>query len=131
MFVIPMPAWVLGVLMVLADMLGGIGATAGQNIAYEVHLAGAAFAFLYYRQRWNFGRLLPGRLSWPWLRSRPSLRIHQPGADKPDSESENREQEVDRILEKIHREGEGSLTRKERRTLETASREYQKRRGVK
>ena len=35
---------------------------------------------------------------------------------------------VDRILEKISREGEGSLTRKERRTLETASRQYQNRR---
>ena len=35
---------------------------------------------------------------------------------------------VNRILEKIHREGEGSLTRKERRVLENASREYQRRR---
>ena len=43
---------------------------------------------------------------------------------RPDSAEE---QEIDRILEKIHREGESSLTRKERRLLETASREYQKR----
>ena len=35
-------------------------------------------------------------------------------------------QEVDRILEKISRQGEASLTAKERHTLETASREYQK-----
>ena len=34
---------------------------------------------------------------------------------------------MDRILEKIYREGEASLTAKERKTLETASREYQRR----
>ena len=33
---------------------------------------------------------------------------------------------MDRILEKISRQGEASLTAKERHTLETASREYQK-----
>ena len=38
------------------------------------------------------------------------------------------EEEVDRILAKIHREGEHSLTRKERRMLEIASREYRRRR---
>jgi len=37
-------------------------------------------------------------------------------------------EEVDRILDKIHREGESSLTRKERHVLESASREYQRRR---
>ena len=36
--------------------------------------------------------------------------------------------EVDRILAKIYREGEVSLTAQERQTLETASREYQQRR---
>ncbi|MGO9444933.1 MAG: DUF6576 domain-containing protein [Thiobacillaceae bacterium] len=33
---------------------------------------------------------------------------------------------MDRILEKISRQGEASLTATERHTLETASREYQK-----
>jgi ribosome maturation protein Sdo1 len=35
---------------------------------------------------------------------------------------------VDRILAKISREGESSLTREERRTLQNASKQYQKRR---
>ena len=37
-------------------------------------------------------------------------------------------EEVDRILAKIHSQGESSLTRKERRTLENASRQYQEKR---
>jgi hypothetical protein len=83
---------------------------------------------LYYQQRWNFGNMLRGRFSWLRLRGRPSLRIHTP-QDKPEDKDAIPEAEVDRILEKIHSQGESSLTRKERRILESASREYQKRRN--
>ena len=123
MFVIPMPAWVLGLLIVLNDIWGAIGLRNADNIAYGVHVAGAAFAFLYYQQGWNFGRLVPKRFAWRgW--SRPKLQVHHPLREDDDISDE----EVDRILEKIHREGEGSLSRKERRILENASREYQRRR---
>jgi membrane associated rhomboid family serine protease len=122
MFVLPMPAWVLGIVVVLWDIWGAMG-RGDPNIAYAVHLAGAALAFVYYQQQWNFSRLLGGRFHWPRLLSRPRLRVHQP--DDADAASE---QEVDRILEKIHREGESHLTRKERRVLENASRQYQRRR---
>jgi membrane associated rhomboid family serine protease len=128
MFVIPMPAWVLGLLMILLNMFGGMGVVGDPNVAYEAHLAGAAFALLYYQQRWNFGNMLRGRFSWLRLRGRPSLRIHTP-QDKPEDKDAIPEAEVDRILEKIHSQGESSLTRKERRILESASREYQKRRN--
>ncbi len=130
MFVLPMPAWVLAVLVVLIDILGLAGYSSDTNVAFVVHLAGAAFAALYFQQRWNLGALLRGRAGWPTFRSRGRLRIHQPWQDDEPSARELREKEVDRILEKIHREGESSLTRKERRTLETASREYQQRRGT-
>ena len=78
---------------------------------------------------WNFGRLWPKSFSFPpqWLRSRPKLRVHSPDGDEDQPDGALTE-EVDRILEKISHEGESSLTRKERRTLETASRQYQKRR---
>ena len=125
MFVLPMPAWVLGVMVVLFDIFGAMQREG--NVASSVHLAGAAFAVLYFQQRWNFGALLQGRFAWPWFRSRGRLRIHRHEQDDGPSERELRKKEVDRILEKIHREGEGSLTRKERRILETASREYQQR----
>lgn len=118
---IPMPAWVLGVLIVGGDLLQAIGRTDSQ-VAYSVHLAGAAFAFFYYRLRWSFSRL-GSWFSLDRLRARPRLRVHAP----PEQE-ENLTEEVDRILEKIHREGEASLTRKERRALENASRQYQRRR---
>jgi len=137
MFFIPMPAWVLGVILVAFDIMGamgmqGAGDMPGVHIAYSVHLTGAAFALLYYRFGWNLGRLLPSGFSLPRFKSRPRLRVHDPdGEEESDSESDDASslsQEVDRILEKIHQQGESSLTRRERRTLETASRQYQQRR---
>ena len=126
MFVIPVPAWLVGFLQVGYDIFGAMARAHGDNIAYTVHLAGAALAFLYYHQRWNFGQWL-GRLPFRWPPARPRLKVHEAEPDEPEPDGVA-EEEVDRILEKIHREGEASLTRKERRILETASREYQRRR---
>jgi len=127
-FVLPVPAWVLGAIIVAVNLFGALGLmstkTAGGYVAISVHLAGAAFALAYFRFRWNFGRLVEGRFSMPRFRRRPKLRLHDPEQDTTPDLNE----EVDRILAKIHRQGEESLTRKERRTLETASRQYQKKR---
>ena len=123
-FVLPVPAWVVGVMLVVGDMLQATGIAGPRYVAYSVHLAGAAFAFLYFYFHWNFGRLVPQGFSLSRLKPRPKLRIHD-----PDDAMETLSSEVDRILEKIHREGEASLTRKERRTMENASREFQRRRG--
>ena len=122
-FVIPTPAWVVGLLVIGVDMYGAM-TRPGTHVAYSVHLAGAAFAYLYFRMGWNLGRFFPDGFRMPNLLHRPKLRIHDPDRDTaPDLAKE-----VDRILEKIHREGETSLTRKERQTLESASRQYQRRR---
>jgi hypothetical protein len=94
-----------------------------QNVAYGVHLVGIAFAAAYYYLGWNFTRLTGG-WSFDALKQRPKLRVHDPDRDP----GYRNEAEVDRILKKISEEGESSLTRKERRTLEAASREYQKNR---
>jgi len=142
-FVVPVPAWIAGVLMVVFDAYGAVASAGGQEgenrVAFIVHLAGATAAFAYYQLGWSFGRLVPRRLSWRWPRLRPRLRVH-----RPDDEPEPRDtpavgpsltddpaigDEVDRILEKISRHGKDSLTRQERRTLEDASRRYQKRRS--
>ena len=133
-FVIPMPAWVLGVLFVAGDMLGFFGiqtSREARNVAYVIHLTGAAYAFLYFQSDWNLGRL--GRfVALPKLFGRPKLRVHEPDEEEDeerfDAPPANLSVEVDRILEKISREGETSLTRKERQTLEEASRQYQRRR---
>ncbi len=124
-FVIPVPAWLVGVLVVASDVMGATGSAGMSNVAYSVHLAGAAFAFVYYQQKWNLTRVTEWLPSIGRLRSRPKLRIHHP---QPEEKKQKLSGEVDRILEKIHREGEASLTRKERRTLESASRQYQQRR---
>lgn len=122
-FVLPMPAWVCGVLVVLMDMYGAV--KGGSNVAYVAHLAGAGFAALYHLRGWNLTRLtdnLFGNLKSPFRR-KPRLRVHMPDDEPPHPDFSV---EVDRILEKIYREGEASLTAKERQTLERASREYQR-----
>lgn len=129
-FVIPMPAWLFGLMFVGLDMFGAFGG-GDRSIAYSMHLAGAAFAFVYHQRGWNLTRLTAGRFALPTFRSKPRLRVHTP---EPDSEPEPQSDltaEVDRILEKIYRDGEASLTAKERKTLETASREYQRKKMLK
>lgn len=122
MFVLPVPAWLVGVLLIVYNVLGPSYGEGG--IAYEVHLVGIAFAALYYRRGWNLTRLT-GWFPLDWLRRQPRLRVHDPGDD---AKAQQIEAEVDRILKKISEQGEASLTRKERRTLEAASRQYQKNR---
>ncbi len=124
MFVIPMPAWLFGAIVVAWDIWGATG-RADQNIAYAAHLGGAAFALAYFNLGWNFGHISRSASGWLKRRSRPSLKVFKPD-DGP--KSQVADEDVDRILEKIHREGEGSLTRKERGILQNASREYQRRR---
>lgn len=120
--VLPAPMWVVGVLYVAADIFGAMGSHG--NVAYVAHLAGAAFAFLYFRFGWNLGRLTRGLPSLKMPKWRPQLKVHDPDARERQLDSQ-----ADAILEKISREGEGSLTRKERKILEDASRRAQRRRG--
>jgi hypothetical protein len=69
------------------------------------------------------GSLLPKRFSLGRLRPKPRLRVHS-----AEDEEEDLARRLDRILEKINREGQDSLTKDERRTLERASRRYQQKR---
>jgi membrane associated rhomboid family serine protease len=118
--VFPMPAWVLGMICIGMDVIEAF--KPDSNIANSAHLAGAAYGFLFFRTQWSLGNLLPANLSLKSFKRSPKFRIHDPGHD------EALTAEVDRILEKISREGESSLTRKERRTLEAASRHFKQRR---
>lgn len=134
MFVFPTPAWVLGVAVVVIDVLRALNIPAinnifegmgmGKDVAWQAHLAGAAFAFLYFRGGWNLGRLTRGLPSLKMPKRRPQLKVHD-----PDARERQLDRQADAILEKISREGEGSLTRKERMILEDASRRAQRRRG--
>ena len=124
-FVIPVPAWVVGVLIVVSDLFTAMD-PAGSRIAWQAHLAGAGFAFLYFRNRWNLTRVSQNWFSTSWFKRRTKLRLHNPQREAPPEDDLT--DQVDKILEKIHLQGEGSLTSKERRMLKNASRRYQKRR---
>ncbi|MEX0938513.1 MAG: rhomboid family intramembrane serine protease [Pirellulales bacterium] len=119
-FVIPLPAWVLAAMLLLFDIMGAVDREQAGNVAYTCHLGGAAMAFIFYQTGWHFGRLSFGRLTLGPLTRRPKLRVHDP-ADKEQDESK----QVDAVLQKIQEQGQESLTRKERRILQEASRRYQ------
>jgi membrane associated rhomboid family serine protease len=118
MFFLPVPAWVLGVLLIGNDVLGSIGD--GQQIAFDVHLVGAAFAITYFKFRWNLGRLTPNLTgSKRWIRPKPKLKIHEPVAEDP---YRSLDAQADVLLAKVKVEGVASLTDKEHRLLEDYSR---------
>jgi hypothetical protein len=125
MFVLPMPMWAIGGIVVVMDAIGAIDRSG--KVAVTAHLGGAAFAALYYKSNWRLAGWFPSEWRMPkWrLRPRPKLRVHDP-EDPVDNASDS--DVVDNILRKIQEHGQDSLTRQERRILEEASREYQKRR---
>lgn len=123
-FIVPVPAWALAVLILLFDMFGM--RRGDDNIAHDVHLAGAAFGAVYFLL---YSRLQMRLTSWlprgGWkrlLKRRPKLRIHHPDAPS------DLEAEGDRLLDKVHRQGEESLTPRERKRLEEYSRYVRRKR---
>ncbi len=120
---VPVPAWLIGVIYIASDLIGM--ATEGGDqarVAYDVHLTGAAFAVAYWYFGWNF-RWIPGldafgsRKAKRWFKPRPALKVHT-----PEVEYEDLDAEADRLLEKVHEQGEGSLTPREKKILEDYSR---------
>ena len=115
MMVLPVPAWMVGVLLVVTNLLQvNTTGVSDANVAYDIHLVGVAFAATYYKLGWNISRWWPRQLggSAKLVRSRPKLKLHVPEDDN----------EADRLLDKVHREGESSLTARERKILESYSR---------
>ena len=110
-----MPAWVMGMVLVGIDLLRSF--ERDSQIAWDCHLAGALFAIGYFHLGINFGHFLPTMKKSSWMKRRPNLRVHS-----PDDSYENLDEEADRVLDKVHREGEGSLTARERTVLEAYSR---------
>jgi hypothetical protein len=122
MFLFPMPAWVLAVILVVSDMMGALSRTG--NTAFTAHLAGALFGFYYYRIGARHAAALEGKFGGLSLKRRPKLRVHEPDEDEADELSAR----VDAILEKIQAHGQDSLTWNERRILQKASRKAQEKR---
>jgi membrane associated rhomboid family serine protease len=119
--VLPVPVWAMMAFFLIGDFMDTAKRLPGDYVAHIAHLAGALFGFIYFRSGWNLGHFVPER--WTEILKRPRLKLHDPEPEEPDLS-----RQVDQILEKIHRQGEASLTKKERQTLEEASRRYQRRR---
>lgn len=128
--VLPVPVWALGVLYVVSDLQGA--ASHSGTVAHVAHLAGAAFGLLYAWRGWNLGGL--GELSEQWRDRRRRMRVVRPDDEPPSSRNRRTDDdsalqdEVDRILEKISRSGESSLSTKERELLTKASERFKARR---
>jgi hypothetical protein len=116
-----MPMWVAALILVGMDMFGAMSRSG--TVAFTAHLGGAIFGFLYYQWRWRLERMLPSGSLLKRLRPKPKLRVLDP------TDADSTDARVDEILKKIQDHGQDSLTRGERRILEQASKEYQKRRG--
>jgi membrane associated rhomboid family serine protease len=135
-FIVPVPIWLFVGFQVVQDAFIFLSQDQSTSTAVTVHLAGALFAFTYYKRHWRV-------LSW-WVqlrsflqkRSRPRLRIYRdeprqakPVTTPPDTDSEDQlEAKLDSVLEKVARYGQGSLTESERKILLRASEVYKKRR---
>ncbi|ADB19392.1 Rhomboid family protein [Pirellula staleyi DSM 6068] len=122
MMFIPMPAWLAGILIIGGDVLQL--QNQGANIAFTAHIGGALFALAYWSLGINLGRFWPVEKARELLsrvtssrRNSPDLRIHDPEQYYDDLDAE-----ADRVLEKLHRDGESSLSPRERRVLEDYAR---------
>lgn len=129
--ILPVPAWALGVLFVVIDLQGA--GWRGGNVAHVAHLAGGAFGLLYAWRGWNLGGLSSLPAEWRRRQRRQSMRVVRPDDEldmprqRQRADDDALQAEVDRILEKISRSGEASLTAKERETLVRASERFKQR----
>ncbi|HUF14021.1 MAG TPA: rhomboid family intramembrane serine protease [Longimicrobiales bacterium] len=145
--IFPVPAKVLVTILVVLDLYGAINASRGSPIAHFAHLGGAAVALLYVKwwqprhlNEWKSrasGKPKSGGGGLGGLRRRMGRRNFtiasggaadkpqgrpQPRAPRPDEE--RLLDEVDRVLDKISKQGIASLSESERKLLDDVSRRY-------
>jgi membrane associated rhomboid family serine protease len=143
MLMLPVPLWLFALFNVAQDSYR-LWSHQEMGIAVAVHLAGAGFAFAYYKMQWRVYPFFAG--FWtklPRRRSRPRLRLYRPEdadareetvpvAATPPGEAgavdEHLEAKLDAVLEKLTRSGKESLTESERQILMRASEIYKRRR---
>jgi membrane associated rhomboid family serine protease len=131
--VLPVPVWALGVLYIAIDFGGALtGVRGGPQdaklvVAHIAHLAGAVFGLLYAWRGWTLEDF--GTWTERLFRRRPRMRVVHPSTDHDadEGDEESLHETVDRILAKISRSGESSLTPAERETLTRASRKLKDR----
>ncbi|TWT30432.1 Rhomboid family protein [Posidoniimonas corsicana] len=127
--VFPIPMWVLGAFIVGQDVMRALS-TDADGVSFQGHLGGAAFAAAYHFQRWRLSNWVPQEFKLPSLKRRPKLRVHTAPDDEQNESQDKLRDEVDRILKKISDQGSDSLTSKEKRLMQRASREFKGRRQL-
>lgn len=118
-FILPIRAWVLVTLLVIWELYETIGVHETGGIANAAHLMGA-IAGICYAMTLKHPHLLTGlRNRIPGLgKAMPKAHVHR-SAGGPERLSK---EEVDRILDKIGKEGMGALSSRERDMLKKATR---------
>jgi len=115
LLVFPVPAWVLGILLVLMNL----ASSPSSLVATDVHLTGILCAAAYFFLGISFHFIGDFKGSWRrWMRKHGAAKLKLHDTTLPSSFAE----EADRILAKIHESGQDSLTSKEKKILERYSR---------
>jgi membrane associated rhomboid family serine protease len=107
----------IAVFYVVIDFLGVAGPNAGGEIS---HLGGALFGFIYIKQLQR-GNDWIGAIN-KIFKSKPKLKVVAKNSDK-NSKSLPRQEEIDRILDKISQSGYESLSKQEKEILFRASKD--------
>ncbi len=123
MGIIEVPAWLLGIGLIGYDLIRAFNPAS--DVAWQAHIAGAAFAYVYLHFKWDFRWM--GSLSGWMPKPKSKFGVYDPDADADSEKVDRLSEEGDRILAKISEQGEDSLTRKERKTLERYSKSIRKR----
>ncbi len=98
------------------------------HIAYAAHIAGglAGYGYAHFSLRRGTPVQWPDPIRWlnelRWHWQRRKFKVMPPSDPRSDFEDQPGPGEVDRILDKVAKQGIGSLTKQERETLEKASR---------
>jgi membrane associated rhomboid family serine protease len=111
-WIVPVPAKVLAGIFLIYELFPLITDGFGGGIAHLCHLGGAAFGLLWYR--WPFDALARVRVWSERFKEQADVRQQERAAAD--------DQEMDRLLRKIHEEGMPSLTARERDFLQERSR---------
>ncbi|HEX6589808.1 MAG TPA: rhomboid family intramembrane serine protease [Longimicrobiales bacterium] len=143
--IFPVPAKILVTITVLLDLYGAIQSNPGDPVAHFAHLGGVVAAFLYVKwwqprhlNEWKaraagpskksgglFGSLRSGRKREFTVAPGGTVRPAARPEPRPRRQDEERLlDEVDRVLDKISRDGMNSLTPEERKLLDDVSRRY-------
>ena len=112
LWVIPMQLWVLATILVFMDVIGALERVGG--IAHSAHLGGALYGFLYFRYASKMSGVFGA------IDRYADTKRHKKQRKVQRKELEMRE-ELDRILDKVNREGMTALSSAERKFLKEAS----------